>query len=119
VAARDAGITKADTLRIVTEAGIALPIMYGLGFENNNCLGCVKAQSPAYWNRVRLHFPLIFKRRAEQSRALGVRLVKWKGKRWFLDELPPDVWDEEEEDLSCGPQCGSAKPQALEVAALA
>ena len=41
------GLTKVDCLAIVENAGIELPTMYKLGYKNNNCRGCVKAQSPA------------------------------------------------------------------------
>ena len=99
------GITKADTLRIVEEAGIALPLHYGLGFANNNCWGCVKATSPKYWNLTRKHNPEVFARRCEQSRRIGARLVRLHGERIFLDELPPDETEDVKEDLSCGPQC--------------
>lgn len=105
---RDARLNKADCLRIVAEAGIELPAMYRLGFANNNCIGCVKSQSPAYWNMVRRHFPEVFARRCEQSRRLNVKLIKIKGVRTFLDELPADSTEEITEDLSCGPQCASA-----------
>ena len=102
---RDEGITKADCLQMMRDAGIELPVMYRLGFDNNNCLGCVKATSPHYWNLTRKHFPDVFKRRAEQSREIGVRLVRLKGVRIFLDELPPDETERVAEDLSCGPEC--------------
>jgi hypothetical protein len=102
---RDAGITKDDCYRIVREAGIELPAMYRLGYEHNNCKGCVKSQSPAYWNSTRRDFPEVFADRAEQSRRIGCRLVKLHGERIFLDELPPDAAEKIVEDLSCGPQC--------------
>jgi hypothetical protein len=104
---RDAGLDKEDCYQIIRDAGIKLPAMYGLGFDNNNCIGCVKAQSPSYWNRVRKYFPAVFKSRSEQSRRLGVRLVKLKGQRIFLDELPEDSTEHIAENLSCGPQCQS------------
>src|SRR5690606_18423935 len=63
-------ITKEDTLAILKEAGIKLPIMYGLGFEHNNCIGCVKSQSPKYWAMIRLYFPIVFEIRCKQSRKL-------------------------------------------------
>lgn len=106
---RDAGLDKPDCLQLLTDAGIELPGMYRLGFENNNCIGCVKATSARYWNRVRKYFPAVFKRRCEQSRRLGVRLVRYKGVRIFLDELPEDATDQITEDLSCGPQCAGAR----------
>lgn len=103
---RDQGVTKTDCFTMLADAGIALPVMYGLGFKNNNCLGCVKATSPKYWNLVRAHFPDVFASRCEQSRRLGVRLVRFKGERIFLDELPQDAGQAEAmPDISCGPQC--------------
>jgi hypothetical protein len=103
------GMTKAHCLKMVTDSGIELPAMYRLGFENNNCIGCVKATSPAYWNLTRKNFPEHYRQRAEQSRRLGVRLVRYKGVRIFLDELPEDATEKITEDLSCGPQCGDAR----------
>lgn len=79
------------TFAILSEAGIEIPEAYRLGFPNANCIGCVKATSPTYWNHVRNVRPNIFERRAAQSRKLGVRLVRYKGKRIFLDELPLDA----------------------------
>lgn len=80
-------ITKPACLQIVASAGIRLPLTYDLGYENANCIGCVKATSPTYWNKVRQTHPNVFKQRAEQSREIGCRLVRVKGKRIFLDEL--------------------------------
>lgn len=103
---RDAGLTTDDCHRIIKEAGIALPVMYSLGFKNNNCIGCVKATSAVYWDRVRRHFPEVYARRAKQSRALGVRLVRYHGERMFLDELPAAITDKrKEENIECGPVC--------------
>ncbi len=95
----DAGLTKDDCHAIVIRAGILLPIMYRLGFPNANCIGCVNAQSPRYWNRTRRHFPVDFEKRARLSRALGVRLVKMTSgdrERIFLDELDPTLDDGDE-----------------------
>jgi hypothetical protein len=104
---RDAGLAKGACFRLLSEAGIRLPKMYELGFQNNNCIGCVKAQSAGYWNRIRRHFPDVFDRRVRQSRELGVRLVKINGKRAFLDELLPTTEpDGGEERVTCGPLCG-------------
>lgn len=103
---RDAGITKADCYRLLAEAGVRLPAMYALGYRNNNCLGCVKATSPAYWAKVRRDFPEVFERRAQQSRSIGVKLTRVRGRRVFLDELPQgDFGRYKTEDISCGPEC--------------
>lgn len=110
---RDQGVTKQDCYKILTKARIALPVMYSLGFKNNNCIGCVKASSPKYWNLVREHFPEIYARRVEQSRRIGARLtrIKINGKwtRVYLDELPSSDFSGGDENVSCGPEC--APPQ--------
>lgn len=98
----DAGLSKPDCHALIDRAGLILPEMYRLGFPNANCMGCVNAQSPGYWNRTRRHFPDIFEARAVQSRALGARLVKTTSgerERLFLDELDPAL-DGEDEDPS-------------------
>lgn len=102
---RDAGITKEGCYQMLRNTGIALPVMYSMGFKNNNCIGCVKAASAVYWNRVRQFFPEVFAARAEQSRRIGARLVRWKGKRIFLDELPFGDDGEKEKDIECGVIC--------------
>jgi hypothetical protein len=100
------GIRKADCYQMLQDAGIALPKMYAVGFEHNNCLGCVKASSPAYWNRTRRLFPDVFERRAKQSREIGARLVRVAGVRIFLDELDPnEATGEGDGDIECGPFC--------------
>lgn len=80
-------LTKEDCFKILQRAGIKLPEIYSLGYPNANCIGCVKSQSPTYWNLVRKTFPDVFTQRAEQSREIGCKLVKLKGKRIYLDEL--------------------------------
>jgi hypothetical protein len=103
---RDRFIRKVDCHRMLKEAGIREPAMYALGFEHNNCKGCVKATSPGYWNRTRQHFPEVFERRARQSRDIGARLVRLEGRRIFLDELPESAGlDERDGDIECGPFC--------------
>ena len=106
----DAGYNKARCLWELAMAGIALPQMYALGFEHNNCIGCVKATSPGYWNKVRAAFPAVFERRAQQSRAIGARLVRIKNVRRFLDELPPAEY-EPDDQIDCGPVCQVADPR--------
>lgn len=101
----DAGITKADCFKILIDAGIELPRMYKLGYANANCIGCVKATSPTYWNHVRKVHPEVFDQRAIQSRLLGVRLVRYQGKRLFLDELPIDARGAKMKSYECGIFC--------------
>lgn len=92
------GLTKANVLAMIQGAGIELPAMYRLGFHNNNCIGCVKSTSPAYWALIRRCFPAEFNRIASLSRELGARLVitgqtkdadgKRHNVRGFIDEIP-------------------------------
>jgi hypothetical protein len=88
------GLNKEDCHAIVRRAGLEVPMMYRLGYPNANCIGCVNAQSPSYWNHVRRTFPDVFERRARLSRELGVQLVKGttgERERIFLDELDPEM----------------------------
>lgn len=103
----DAGITKADCYAILQSAGIMLPRIYSLGYPNANCIGCVKATSPTYWSHVKTVHPEVFKSRAEQSRQIGARLVRYKGKRMFLDELPDGAKGRSMKsmDIECGIFC--------------
>lgn len=83
----DLKLTKNDCFKIIQDAGIELPVAYK-HIPNANCLGCVKASSPTYWSKIKEVWPEVFAERAEQSRRIGTRLVRYKGKRIFLDELP-------------------------------
>jgi hypothetical protein len=84
------GLTKQACLDMVQRAGIRLPPMYAMGFQNNNCIPCVKATSPDYWALVRQNFPAEFNRMAKLSRKLDVRLCRIKDERRFIDEIPAD-----------------------------
>lgn len=86
----DRGITKEACIEMVRRAGIATPVLYALGFQNNNCLPCVKATSPDYWALVRKHFPAKFDRMAALARDLDVRLCRMDDERRFIDEIPED-----------------------------
>lgn len=104
-------ITKSDCFQIIKAAGIELPAIYKLGYPNANCIGCVKATSPTYWNHVRKMHPNVFADRASQSRSIGCRLVRVKGKRKFLDELLPTDKGRPMKgmDFECGVFCEETK----------
>lgn len=113
---RDLGLNKVDCYRLVQEAGIELPAMYRLGYNNNNCIGCVKGQA-GYWNKIRQDFPDAFWRMARQERKMGVAINKTyagdgKRKRIFLDELDPLAGrDAPMPDIECGVLCVSEPPE--------
>jgi 3'-phosphoadenosine 5'-phosphosulfate sulfotransferase (PAPS reductase)/FAD synthetase len=106
-------LTKQDCLAMIDRAGIELPIMYKLGYRNNNCIGCVKGQS-GYWNKIRQDFPDVFERMSKVERelnaAINKRYEKGKRIRVFLDELPKNAGNySQEPDVSCGIYCQIAE----------
>jgi len=104
-------ISKEDCFSILRDANIKLPKIYSLGYPNANCIGCVKATSPTYWNHVRKMHPEVFRQRAEQSRKIGARLARHDGKRVFLDELPSDASGRSMKtmNIECGIFCEERK----------
>lgn len=99
--------TKKDCFNVLSKANIKLPEIYAMGYPNANCVGCVKATSPTYWNLVRHTYPVVFEQRAEQSRRIGAKLVRVKGKRIFLDELKPTDKGAPITSWDCGIFCDS------------
>ncbi len=81
----DAKMTKQDAHQMLRAAGIKRPVMYDLGYHNNNCVGCVKG-GMGYWNHIRVDFPEVFKQRSEMERLIGYPII---GKGIWLDELDP------------------------------
>lgn len=77
-------LTKNDCLSLIRRAGIEIPMMYRLGYHNNNCIGCVKG-GKGYWWKIKHDFPDVFERMAKIERSLGHSCIK----ECFLDELRP------------------------------
>ncbi len=86
------GFSKEDCHGILRELGIKRPLMYEIGYRNNNCIGCVKG-GMGYWNRIRKDFPEVFEARAKLEREIGASCIKGV----FLDELDPSRGKLEEE----------------------
>ena len=108
----DRGLTHADCLAMIKDAGIELPVMYRLGYQHNNCIGCVKATGAGYWNKIRKDFPVQFWRMAGASHALGVRMVRVSGDRIFLHQLPEGIGRyQDEPEIQCGSFCEMAKQE--------
>lgn len=78
------GIDKEMCAGMILNAGIDLPMMYRLGYSNNNCIGCVKG-GMGYWNKIRVDFPKHFDRMANLERKMGRSCINGT----FLDELNP------------------------------
>lgn len=88
-------LTKADCLELARRH-LAVPVLYQLGFRNNNCIGCVKSSSVSYWRRVRKYFPEMFQKRMELQKDLGF---------WFIPDLDVDADKEREEREKGGEGC--------------
>jgi hypothetical protein len=106
----DSNLSHTDCLAIIRDAGIELPTMYKLGYKHNNCIGCVKATGQGYWNKIKQDFPVQFERMAKFSRKLGVRLIRDKGVRIYLDEIVEGAGNyQQEPEIQCGIFCEMAK----------
>ncbi|MBR4608234.1 MAG: phosphoadenosine phosphosulfate reductase [Lachnospiraceae bacterium] len=79
----DRGLSKQDCHAILRLTGIERPLLYRLGFPNNNCIGCLKS-GQFTWGLVRKYFPEKFAERARLEREQGHSCLK----NMFLDELP-------------------------------
>jgi len=81
----DHEMTKEDAHKVLSASGIKRPIMYELGYSNNNCIGCVKG-GMGYWNKIRVDFPEVFEARAKMERLVQASCIKGV----YLDELDPE-----------------------------
>lgn len=83
-------LTKQEAHGICEAIGVKRPLMYNLGYNNNNCVGCVKG-GIGYWNKIRVDFPDVFQSRAELERKVGYTILKEAdGTPIYLDELDPN-----------------------------
>lgn len=90
----DAGLSKGDCKAMVERAGIVLPFMYRIGYDNANCIGCVKG-GEGYWRAIREDFPEYFEaicllqdEIGEGSWFLRYRSGQNIGQRFPLRDLP-------------------------------
>ncbi|MFK5892875.1 MAG: phosphoadenosine phosphosulfate reductase family protein [Pseudomonadota bacterium] len=100
------GLSKNNCAGILNRAGIELPEMYKLGYNNNNCIGCVKG-GMGYWNKIRQDFPLEFQRMAKLERKKGYSCLHNKKEgNIYLDQLDPARGKITKEVMpSCGIVC--------------
>lgn len=94
----DKQLSKEEVHGVLQQLGIKRPLMYDLGYQNNNCVGCVKG-GMGYWNRIRVDFPDVFEARAELERMVGASCIKGV----YLDELDPKRGRMDKEIM---PDCG-------------
>lgn len=105
----DAGLSKADCLAMLQNAGLELPEMYKMGYNNANCIGCVKG-GMGYWNKIRVDFPEQFKAMSDIEERIGPGAYLFRnrktGVRFGLKQLPEDAGRFSDElDISCSFFC--------------
>ena len=104
---------------MVERAGIKLPAMYLLGYDNANCIGCVKG-GLGYFRAIREDFPAQFDRLAKAEGKVAAihganayilrhRSGPLAGQRFPLRELPQGKAHRGEPLPSCGLFCESAE----------
>ena len=98
------GITKSMCFEILMGANIELPVMYRLGYNNANCIGCVKG-GKGYWNKIRRDFPEVFKRMSDLEDEIGATVINGTP----LRELPINAGRKQDLHLpECGLFCGKS-----------
>lgn len=102
----DDGWDKKMCMDYLVSEKIELPVMYRLGYNNSNCIGCFKG-GMGYFNKIRVDFPEIFKATAEMERVVGHSCIKGV----FLDELEPERG--RHKDISL-PECGVVCPVEMD-----
>jgi len=93
-------VSKAEAHGICKRLGVLRPAMYDMGYNNNNCIGCIKG-GMGYWNKIRVDFPEVFESRAKLERLIGRSCINGV----FLDELDPKRGRMSDEVI---PECGIA-----------
>ena len=117
----DRQLSHANCLAMIQDAGIELPTMYKLGYQHNNCIGCVKG-GLGYFRAIREDFPQQFERLAqaedkvaalhgEGAYILRHRSGPLKGQRFPLRELPSGKPHRGEPLPSCGLFCETAEKE--------
>lgn len=102
----DEGLGHDDCVAMIKEAGIEVPAMYLLGYQNNNCIGCVKGYK-GYWAKIRQDFPEYFSRMIEIEAELGNTVLREDGGAPLrLKDLPSDIKPlDDNPEISCGVLC--------------
>lgn len=92
-------LSKNECAGILAGAGIEIPMMYKLGYNNNNCIGCVKGGA-GYWNKIRIDFPEVFNQMVEAEKEVGASCINGT----YLKDLHPD---DGRDETAVIPECGA------------
>lgn len=110
----DAGLGKEDCKAMIERAGIELPLMYRLGYDNANCIGCVKG-GEGYFRAIREDFPVQFEELASVQDEIGEGSFLFRnrtsGERYSLRNIPAGPVRRNESLPSCSFFCEIAEMQ--------
>lgn len=110
----DAGLGKDDCKAMVLRAGIELPLMYRMGYENANCIGCVKG-GEGYWRAIREDFPEQFEELAQVQEEIGAGAYIFRDRqtneRYSLRDIPAGPARRNEKLPSCSFFCELAEQE--------
>ena len=91
-----------------------MPAMYRLGYDNANCIGCVKGGA-GYWNKIRRDFPERFEQIAAIEEAIGPSAYLFRDRdtneRYSLRDLDPLSGRHDEPLPSCSFFCEIAEQE--------
>ena len=115
------GLTRSDCKGMVERAGLELPLMYRMGYDNANCIGCVKG-GIGYWRAIREDFPERFEEVAQaedhcfslhgqEALILRHRSGPLAGQRFRLRELPAGEIHRSGDVPECGVMCAIAEQE--------
>lgn len=111
------GLTKEDCKAMIDRAGIVLPFMYRQGYENANCIGCVKG-GEGYFRAIREDYPVQFAALAQVEAEIGpgAYILRYrsgppKDQRFPLTDLPAGEAVRNEALPSCSFFCEMAEQE--------
>jgi hypothetical protein len=107
-------LSHADCTAMIERAGLVLPMMYRLGYNNANCIGCC-AGGAGYWNKIRRDFPEDFTQIADIEEGIGpsayILRDRKTGERRRLRDLPESEGRHNTELPSCSFFCDMAEQE--------
>jgi len=110
----DAALGKEDCKAMVQRAGIELPLMYRMGYDNANCIGCVKG-GEGYWRAIREDFPEQFEELAQVQDEIGAGAHIFRNRqtneRYSLRDIPAGPARRNEKMPSCSFFCELAEQE--------
>lgn len=112
----DSGLGKEDCKAMIQRAGIELPLMYRLGYDNANCIGCVKG-GEGYYRAIREDFPQQFEDLCKVQDELGPGSYLFRNRitnvRFSLRELGDGAVRRNEKLPSCSFFCEVAEDDLI------